>query len=93
MKLASSVRLLTVYIRLRLVWNPVAHMAQLGSFHGRAGARRLQDGTVWGFGLKLKIYLGLKIQKYRISREPGGQTSIPRGRLLLRMWKTVSKKG
>ena len=42
MKLASSVRLLTVYIRLRLVRNPVAHMAQLGSFHGRAGARRLQ---------------------------------------------------
>jgi hypothetical protein len=27
-----------------------------------------------------------------ISREPGGQTSVPRGRFLLRMWKTVSMK-
>jgi hypothetical protein len=28
-----------------------------------------------------------------ISREPGGQTLVPWGRFLLRMWKTVSVKG
>jgi hypothetical protein len=28
-----------------------------------------------------------------ISREPGGQTCIPWGRYLLRMWKTLSMKG
>ncbi len=69
-------------------------MASMGMLLNTSMLVVIRDCFLWeGLLLPLLDTPHCKLSNGFISREPGGQTFVPWGRFLLRMWKTVSVKG